>query len=204
MPRFSADIRRKKMTDSQRPTVLVVDDNRQFIDMVSGWLSGEYDVLTAYSGTQAIATIDRSVDVVLLDRRMPGMSGDDVLRELRDQGHDVIIAFLTSVEPTTEIIDLPVETYILKPVPRAELRESVEELVRQRSYHQQVRKLYAVAQKRAILESTSNQEVLSMNDDYITLREEEERLSERLADMTSGFSDADFIRSFRIASTGGL
>ena len=192
------------MRETPLPTVLVVDDNRPFVDMVREWLSGEYNVLTAYSGTQALTAVDDSVDVILLDRRMPGMSGDDALHQLRERCDNVIIAFLTSVEPTTDIVDLPVETYILKPISPTELREEVAELVRQRSYHQRVRRLYSIAQKRAVLESTFNREVLSMNDDYNALREEEEHLSEQLETITDTFSDEDFIRSFQIACSGGL
>ena len=192
------------MTTSPYPTVLIIDDNRHFVDMVSGWLSEEYNVLEAYSGTQALAAVDDSVDVILLDRRMPGISGDETLERLRECGTDVIISFMTSVEPDTDVVDLPVEGYILKPVSPLELQEQVAELVRQRSYHRTVRQLYSVAEKRAALETAHNREVLSMDGNYRSLRAKEEQLIEQLGGITDQFSDRDFIRSFQISCSGGL
>ena len=192
------------MTNPQHPTVLIVDDDRPFVDMVSGWLSEEYNVLTAYSGTQALAVVDDSVEVILLERRMPEGAGDETIERLRERGTDVVISFLTSVEPDTNVVDLPVDGYIQKQISPLEIREQIAELVRQRSYHRTVRQLYSVVQKRAALETAHDQEVLSMDGNYRSLRAKEEQLTEQLADTTSRFSDRDFIRSFQISCAGGL
>ena len=53
------------------PTVLVVDDERDLADLYAAWLEMEYEVVTAYGGEEAIDTMDRSVDVALVDRLMP-------------------------------------------------------------------------------------------------------------------------------------
>ncbi|MFB6105679.1 MAG: response regulator, partial [Halobacteriaceae archaeon] len=65
--------------EGARPTVVVVDDEEGIAEAYSYWLSDEYDVRTAQSGAGALETIDEDVDVVLLDRRMPDRSGDEVL-----------------------------------------------------------------------------------------------------------------------------
>ncbi|MDY7082664.1 MAG: response regulator, partial [Halobacteria archaeon] len=61
------------------PTIVVVDDEQAVADMYYEWLEGEYDVKKAYDGEEALEKIDQDTDLVLLDRRMPGMSGDEVL-----------------------------------------------------------------------------------------------------------------------------
>ena len=68
--------------------VLVVDDHPLVADAVSQLLRSEgYEAATAYSGEAALAFVrDHAVDLVVLDVSMPGMSGLDVLRSLRDGG----------------------------------------------------------------------------------------------------------------------
>nr|WP_207225351.1 response regulator [Natrinema hispanicum] len=62
---------------------LVVDDEQEVADAYALRLRGCCKVETAYSGEEALSIIDNSpVDIVLLDRHMPGLSGDDVLEEL--------------------------------------------------------------------------------------------------------------------------
>ncbi|WP_423750819.1 response regulator [Salinirarus marinus] len=79
------------MTDDTA-TVLIVEDERALVDLFSNWLSDDFDVRTAYDGEQALAKIDDEVDVVLLDRRMPGLSGDDVLERVRERDIDATLA----------------------------------------------------------------------------------------------------------------
>jgi len=60
--------------------VLVVDDEEIVAEMYSDWLDEEgFDVEVANSGIEALRTVDDSFDVLLLDRRMPRLTGDDVL-----------------------------------------------------------------------------------------------------------------------------
>lgn len=62
------------MTDGAsdgRPRVLLVEDERTLGNLYASWLSGRYDVETAYDGEDALAAYDGTVDVVLLDRVRP-------------------------------------------------------------------------------------------------------------------------------------
>ncbi|ESS07881.1 MAG: response regulator containing CheY-like receiver, AAA-type ATPase, and DNA-binding domain protein [uncultured archaeon A07HN63] len=54
------------------PTVLVVDDESDVADLYAYRLEDAFSVRTAYSGEEAIETVDETVDVILLDRRMAG------------------------------------------------------------------------------------------------------------------------------------
>ena len=68
-----------------RPLVLVADDQPEITKLVSLSLEADgFRVLTASDGQQALAQLaDANPDVLLLDIMMPGMSGMDVLREVR-------------------------------------------------------------------------------------------------------------------------
>ncbi|MDY6780939.1 MAG: response regulator, partial [Halobacteria archaeon] len=72
--------------------VLIVDDDPHVADLYSDWLEGSYDTRTANDGGSALEMIDSDTDVVVLDRRMSSVSGDEVLERLRDEGLDCRVA----------------------------------------------------------------------------------------------------------------
>lgn len=107
-------------------TVLLVDDERELIEIYEMWFQEQYATRTARGGRQALSAFDEEIDIVLLDRRMPGMSGDEVLEQLREDGHDCPVVMVTAVEPDQGIVELPFDEYVVKPADRAELLETVE------------------------------------------------------------------------------
>lgn len=76
---------------------------------------------TASSGEKALELLDCAVDVVLLDRNMPGLSGDEVLREISRRGYECRVAMVTAVTPQSDIFDVEIEDYLVKPIHRDEL-----------------------------------------------------------------------------------
>lgn len=116
-------------TAEKRPVVLVVDDDEGIADTYALWLNDEFDVRTAYGGREALETIGEEVDVVLLDRRMPAVPGDEVLEEIRDRDFDCLVSMLTAVEPDANLADLDFDEYLVKPVTKAEVVGVVEELL---------------------------------------------------------------------------
>lgn len=112
-------------------TVLVADDETAFTDSLAVWLSDEYEVRTAYSGREAIEKYDSTVDVVLLDYRMPGLSGDQVFERLRERPGDAHVAILTATDPQfrRETVDSPpFDESLTKPITKGELLAAVERL----------------------------------------------------------------------------
>ena len=99
-----------------RRSVLVVDDEQAITDAYATWLGDEFDVRTAYSGTEALAQLDGNVDAMLLDRRMPEQSGEAVLAELRDRGIDCRVAIISAEGPDDDVRELGYDAYLQKPV----------------------------------------------------------------------------------------
>lgn len=112
----------------REPTVLVVDDDRELADTYASWLWGAYDVRTAYGGEAALEALGANVDVALLDRRMPGVPGDHVLDAVRERGCGWQVAMLTAVEPDSDVVGLPFDDYLVKPVGPSALVATVDEL----------------------------------------------------------------------------
>ena len=159
-------------------TVLVVDDERRLADLFATWLARDYDVRTAYNGQEAIDTFDDDIDVVLLDRRMPGLSGDEVLSEIRDRNEKVQVAMVTAVDPDFDIIDLGFDDYLVKPVAKEELKDVVEKMSSRAQYDRNIREYYCLASKRALLDSEKPSSELANSDEYQRLLDDLEDLRE--------------------------
>jgi DNA-binding response OmpR family regulator len=139
--------------DAAAATVLLVDDERDLADLYAVYLEG-YETRLAFDGEAALDAMDDEVDVVLLDWRMPGLSGDEVLARIRARGYDLPVAMLTAVEPSGVLLDVDVDDYFVKPLARAELREAVAALVARTSYDDAAREYFALRSKRAVLDRT--------------------------------------------------
>ncbi|MGH8498207.1 MAG: response regulator, partial [Methylococcales bacterium] len=68
-----------------RPTILIVDDSPETIDVLNGILKERYKIKVARNGTTAleIASTGNPPDLILLDVRMPEMNGYEVCRQLK-------------------------------------------------------------------------------------------------------------------------
>lgn len=153
----------------KRPTVLVVDDEQPYVDAFTSWLEDSYTVRTATNIRDALNQLDPSIDVALLDRRMPDGSGDQLLEEIRARGLGCQVAMVTAVEPEIDIIDLPFDEYIVKPVSKTELRDTVESLLTRSNLDQAVQDCFAMASKKVALENAIPPQELEDNEEYLTL-----------------------------------
>lgn len=174
------------------PTVLIVEDEPKLVDTYSTWLEDSYDVRTAHEGREALDKFDEDVEVVLLDRVMPEMSGEEVLEKIRDSGVDCRVAMITAIEPDFDILDMGFDDYISKPVLREDLNDVVERMLRRATYESQVQECFALASKVALLESTKTKEDLKGNEKYAELKNQLKDLMDELQGTLSELDDEDF------------
>jgi DNA-binding response OmpR family regulator len=173
------------MTDD--PTVLVVDDEKEVADAYALRLRTEYDVRTAYGGAEALDSLE-GVDVVLLDRRMPGTSGDEVLREIRDRGIDCRAIMLTAINPEFDIIDMPFDDYLCKPVDSEDLFAAVDQQLEAVAY-ERLSEFFSLVAKRTVLEAQIPPAELENTEQYATLTEEVESMRAELSAAIDGFDE---------------
>lgn len=178
-------------------TVLVVDDERDVADAYAAQLEEEFIVMAAYGGQEALDRIDASVDVVLLDRRMPDISGDEVLEKIHARGLQVRVAMVTAVDPDFDIIDMPFDDYVIKPVSRADLIETVDRLLTTSEYERKLRRYYALTAKHATLVANKPESELADTEEFQELEAEMDRLRETLDEQITEFSDDEFAAAFR-------
>ena len=115
--------------------ILLVEDERKVASFIARALrENAYAVDIAESGEKALElSMDVTYDAILLDVRLPGLSGIQVCRELRQQGTEAPVLMLTArslVEQRVEGLDAGADDYLTKPFALAELLARVRALVR--------------------------------------------------------------------------
>lgn len=113
--------------------VLVVDDEERFRTNVQRLLHGkEFSIACAASGSEALSLLEKeSFDVIVLDQKMPGMSGAQTLERLRQQGCQPAVLFLTghtSREEASHAMSLGASDYQLKPLTMEQLALKIREV----------------------------------------------------------------------------
>jgi DNA-binding response OmpR family regulator len=173
---------------AETPLVLVVDDNRAIANTYTAFLSDEYDVRTAYDGKEALEKLDPGVDVVLLDRRMPEVSGDAVLEEIESRQLDCRVVMVTAVDPDFDIIDMGFDEYLVKPIEREELNDVVAEMLERARFDDGFRRFLALVSKKATLEDEKSSAELEASEEYEKI---ESRLTERREQVGVDLSDLE-------------
>ena len=118
--------------ESQRPTVLVVDDTEANVDILVEALGDTYSVSVAMDGPSALEAVAESApDLILLDIMMPEMDGYEVCQRLKAdvQVSQIPVIFLTAmtdVANKTRGFELGAVDYITKPFEMAEVQARVD------------------------------------------------------------------------------
>ena len=124
---------RKVSLGDFKKSVLVVDDDPQYLALIRQWLKDDYKVFVVGSGLQAIKFLGKNkVDLILLDHEMPVTTGPQVLEMLRsdEETKDIPVMFLTGKsdkKSVMEVVALKPEGYFLKTIQREELIEKLKE-----------------------------------------------------------------------------
>lgn len=176
-------------------TVLVVDDEENITELFKAWLAGNHEVVTANSGAEALERIDESVDVALLDRRMPGISGDELLGEIRERDYDVRVAMVTAIDPDFDIVEMGFDDYLTKPISRDDLETVVETLVSRKHYDEELQTYYALASKKAALETSKPASELAESEEYEHLLDHLDAIETALDGQLTG--EEDFVTAFQ-------
>lgn len=117
--------------------LLIVDDEQGIVDMMASYFSHTYDVLTAYSGIEALKKIAGQPDLILLDINMPGMDGLTLCQKIREFVTCPILFLTARVESADKISGFQVgaDDYIVKPFDLDELGARVAAHLRREQRH---------------------------------------------------------------------
>mgnify|MGYP006281499691 FL=1 len=185
------------MSEAGGARILIVDDDVDVANTYASQLEETYDVETVYSGPAALEALSPAVDIVLLDRRMPKLSGGEVLEAIRERGLETRVAMVTGEEADFDIIEMPFDDYVQKPVTEGALLGTVAHLVRCLTYDEQLREYYALTSKRAALIQSKTLEELAESERFSELEADIETAETALSDLVADFDPTDFDRAFR-------
>ena len=124
---------------SERTKILVVDDNevvrRSFLRSLAG---AHCKVEAAWNGEEALRAMEQQAfDVVLLDLRMPGMDGMEVLKAIKDKWPETEVVVITGyacVESAKEAVRLGACNYLAKPVGPVDVINAANDAVTQKKW----------------------------------------------------------------------
>jgi len=173
------------------PVVLIVEDESDVAETYRLWLEDEYEVRVAHDGDEGIEQLDDAVDVVLLDRMMPGLSGDEVLEYIRTEKLGCRVAMVTAVEPDFDTLEMGFDTYLSKPVKGHQLQETVANLLERAEYDSLLQEYYALVEKQATLQASKNRAELEGQEAFEELTEQISDLREELSETLGGIEDDD-------------
>jgi len=130
-----------------KPILLVVDDEEGPRTSLKVVFKNDFEVLLASNGTDAIKLArSRPVDIAILDILMHGMSGVDVLRELKQIDEDIEVIMLTAyetLETARQALRLGAREYLNKPFDIAALRTAASKAVEKRRANKELRSAYS-------------------------------------------------------------
>ena len=129
-----------------KPFIMLVDDEAAFVEAIARRLiKRDLNVISANSGDEAIEKIgqNHSLDVVILDVKMPGMDGIETLKEIKKEYPLIEVIMLTAhatVETAIEGMKRGAFDYLMKPCEIEQLVSKVEEATaKKRSHEEKIR-----------------------------------------------------------------
>lgn len=183
--------------------VLVVDDVPPNVKLLEAKLTGEYfDVLTAYSGPEALEVIGREhPDIILLDVMMPGMDGFEVCSKIKSDpatAHIPVVMVTALDQPSDRVAGLEAgaDDFLTKPVQDLALFARVKSLVRLKIMMDELRNREATSM--SLGWEDDNEDIVMAadvpTDGNILIVDEQDRVMERIAKALTGLGELTFMK----------
>jgi DNA-binding NtrC family response regulator len=139
----------------EKMKILLVDDEERFLATTQKLLTKKgFDAVTASSGAEALETLNRkNIHVVFLDVKMPGMDGNETLKQIKAQFPLVEVIMLTghaTVESAIDGLKSGASDYLMKPTSIEDLIEKAKEAFDKR---QRLEEKIRLAQSRKFMKS---------------------------------------------------
>ena len=171
--------------EGEQVRILVVDDEKTVRKFLQRTLQeANYNVITAANGEEALyAVSQQEVQVVLLDIKMPGMSGIEVLGKLTAEWPDICVIMATAVadmQTAVEAMKMGAYDYITKPFNRDDVVKKVQEAIAKWSYQLKDKRHY-LQLKESITEQT--QRMQEQFTELVNSLAREHKLLQKLATM---------------------
>lgn len=182
--------------------ILVIEDDNEINKMICDLLAlNQMETVSAYSGTEALLVMDTSFDIILLDIMLPGKSGQDVLKEIKEKCNIpvIVLTAIDNMATKLDIFSLGADDYVVKPFNGNELLARIKIQVR----HKQGQALEKVIQYNDIKIDIDNYEVTCNTKRVLLSKTEYQLLKILLENPTKVFTkDALFEMVWKFEDSG--
>jgi len=137
--------------ESDRQSVLLLEDERMVASILGDYCADLYDVEHVQTGEAAIDAYSDDVDLVIVDRKLEGLSGDEVAARIRAERERQLVLFVSGVEPGDDLAALDCDDYLHKPVDEDEMTTRLELLFNRAELDSTARTYLAMRSKQAAL-----------------------------------------------------
>ena len=113
--------------------ILIVEDDEAINNLIKSYLEEEgYIVFQAFSGTEAKFYLKEAIDLFILDLMLPGLSGEEIIEEIRkiSQGPILVVSGKAELDDKVNALDLGADDYMTKPFDKRELLARIKVLLR--------------------------------------------------------------------------
>jgi DNA-binding response OmpR family regulator len=168
--------------------VLIVEDQRLVAELYAEMLKPHYTVTIAYSAEEAMKKLNQNIDIVLLDRMMPGMSGDELLKKIRSTPEisNLYVILVTAVKPDVEILCMGFNDYLTKPVKSKELLDAIERGIIRRAYDECINEYFDIIYKLNAVSQSVEESILTKHPEYLRLKKRAEKLKKEIDILRDG------------------
>lgn len=130
---------------AQKRLILVVDDESSVRESIRMILKPKYEVYTAADGNEALQCIQKDkIDIVTLDLKMPGLSGIEVLKQIKKGNADIeviVISAYGTPQNHQEAVRHGAGDFIIKPFNAPDLINSICKSIERRTHNLRLRNL---------------------------------------------------------------
>lgn len=151
--------------------ILIADDDALQRELLKGFLDNQgHLTLSASDGHEALKLFESApVQLVLLDQRMPGMTGDEVLAKMKainPMVQAIMITAYSDVDTAVKVMKLGAGDFLEKPVDLSRLMEKIEQIEQRMAVNEDVAQVEKVVEEgplplKMIAQSTEMKEVIS-------------------------------------------
>lgn len=123
---------------------------------------------------------------------MPGLSGDQVLDEIRLREYNCQVVMVTAIKPDFDITEMDFDHYLVKPTTKDDLHAIVEKMLTRATYEDRTQELFALASKHATLKTHKSDRELQSSDEFRELEDRLITVKKQLHETAIEFEPDDF------------
>lgn len=182
-------------------TILIGVPDTESRELYGAWLPDRHELRDAADGREVLDALDPTVDVVVLDRDLPGPSVSQLMDRIGTMGADPHVAVLSAAPLEDELLERRVHEYRHKPIDREDLLDVIAGYRARQDYEAALSEYFSITSAVAALEADHSPGELAEDDRYERLQwlADEKRAE---ADRTLRQADPDWNLAFRALGPG--